>query len=274
MPETLNGARDVLDRLDARGVIDILVIAVIFFSLFLMVRGTTAMSVLRGIAILMVCAWAISSVLELQVLGFLVRNSLTAFLVATPIVFQQEIRRALERVGRLGIRALFVRQDYDLTVDSVVAAALELSREHHGGLIVLERETGLEEYIESGVRLDASPTPELIAGIFFPNSPLHDGALVIRENRLVAAGCTLPLAEKPVRGAGTRHRAAVGITERTDAVSVVVSEETGDVSVAFDGRLRQRLDEERLRSTLYAAMRGEAKPSLDGQRRGADRRVG
>lgn len=258
MSDITSGARDILDRLEPRDVVDILIIATIVFLIFLQIRGTTAVSVLRGIAIMLIAAWVISSLLDLRVLSFLVRNSLTGLLIAVPIVFQPEIRRALERVGRLGFRGVFTRNPaLDESIDDVVEAAAALARRRHGALIVLERDTGLQDYIETGVKLDASPTPELIEGIFYPNSPLHDGAVILRDNRIVAAGCTLPLGESLVRGSGTRHRAAVGITERTDAVSVVVSEETGNISVAFNGRLVPRLDEQRLRAILYSLVHGE-----------------
>ena len=154
-------------------------------------------------------------------------------------------------------RAWLGKPGYDAVIDAVAEAASNLARERHGALMVLERETGLQDYIDTGVRVDAAPSVELLRGIFFPNSPLHDGAVILRENRVVAACCTLPLAEESARGMmGTRHRAALGITERTDAVSVVVSEETGQVSVASNGRLSQRLDEVRLRATLQSILGG------------------
>ncbi len=258
-----DAVRDVLDRLDVRGVLDILIIGLIFFWLLVQVRGTTAMALLRGIAIMFAAAWAMSSVLDLQVLSFLLRNSLTGLLIAAPIVFQPEIRRALERVGRLGIRGLFAPPALDTSADSVVEAAAKLSRERHGALIIIERETGLQDYIDTGVSLDAAPTPELLEGIFFPNSPLHDGAVIMRENRIIAAGVTLPLAEHAVKGSGTRHRAALGISERTDAVSIVVSEETGNISVAYNGRLLTRLTPDRLRDEIA---RGRAISFVNGQR--------
>jgi len=261
-----DAVRDVLDRLDVRGVLDILIIGLIFFWLLVQVRGTTAMALLRGIAIMFAAAWAMSSVLDLQVLSFLLRNSLTGLLIAAPIVFQPEIRRALEQVGRLGIRGLFAPPALDTSADSVVEAAAKLSRERHGALIIIERETGLQDYIDTGVSLDAAPTPELLEGIFFPNSPLHDGAVIMRENRIIAAGVTLPLAEHAVKGSGTRHRAALGISERTDAVSIVVSEETGNISVAYNGRLLTRLTPDRLRDVLDEIARGRAISFVNGQR--------
>jgi diadenylate cyclase len=260
-----------LSRFDARAVVDILLIAVIIYWLLLLMRGTTAMSVLRGIAFVFIAVFVLARVFDLNVLNYLLTHSFVAVLIAIPIVFQPELRRALERLGRTR-RAWLGRPGYDAVIDAVTAAASSLARERHGALMVLERETGLEDYIDTGVRVDAAPSAELLRGIFFPNSPLHDGAVILRENRVVAACCTLPLAEESPRDAkGTRHRAALGITEQTDAVSVVVSEETGQVSVASNGRMSQRLDEVRLRATLQSILGGAWVKHTDGRERaGAD----
>jgi diadenylate cyclase len=257
MQDLLNTISENLSRLDWRAIIDILLIAAIIYWVLLLLRRTTAMSVLRGIAFVFVGVFLLARVFDLKVLTFLLRNSLIAVLIGIPIVFQPELRRALERLGRTGRRAWLGRPSYDQLIDAVAGAACNLSRARHGALIVLEGETGLEDYIDTGVRVDAAPSVELLQGIFFPNSPLHDGAVILRENRVVAAGCTLPLAGESGKGMlGTRHRAALGITELTDAVSVVVSEETGQVSVASNGRLSQWLDEKRLRATLQTILGG------------------
>ena len=257
MEGLLESIQEALSRLDVRSVIDILLIAAIIYWLLLSVRGTTAMSVLRGIAIVFIGAFLLARLLDLQVLSYLLRYSLIGVLIAVPIVFQPELRRALERLGRTGRRAWLGRPSYDAMIDAVTEAAANLSRQRHGALIVMERETGLEDYIDTGVRVDAAPSVGLLEGIFFPNSPLHDGAVIVRENRVVAAACTLPLTEDNRPGLmGTRHRAALGISERTDAVAVVVSEETGQVAVASNGRMAQRLDEGRLRATLESMLGG------------------
>ncbi len=265
MQEILNVIRDNLSRLDWHAVIDILVIAAIIYWVLLLLRRTTAMSVLRGIAFVFIGVFLLARVFDLEVVTFLLRNSLIAVLIGIPIVFQPELRRALERLGRTGRRAWLGHPSYDQVIDAVASAACNLSRARHGALMVLEGETGLEDYIDTGIRVDAAPSTELLQGIFFPNSPLHDGAVILRENRVVAAACTLPLAGESGKGMlGTRHRAALGISELTDAVSVVVSEETGQVSVASNGRLSQWLDEKRLRATLQSVLgvtpsrRGEA----------------
>jgi diadenylate cyclase len=257
MEDILQTVEESLSRVDARAIIEILLIAAVIYWLLLLIRGTTAMSVLRGIAFVFIGVFVLARTFDLGVLNFLLRNSLVALLVAIPIVFQPELRRALERLGRAGRRAWTGRLSYDTAIDAVVAASANMARRRQGALIVLERRTGLEDYIDTGVRIDAAPSVELLEGIFFPNSPLHDGAVILREDRVVAAACTLPLAEENRQGLrGTRHRAALGISERTDAVSIVVSEETGQMSVASDGRITQRLDGVRLRAILESILGG------------------
>jgi diadenylate cyclase len=247
----MNRVEDALGQFGPTSVVDVLIIAGIIYLVLLIMRGTTAVYLARGIVILLAMAFALVRVFELTVLEWLVRNSFPALLIAIPIIFQPEIRRFLARVGRTGRlgRALFPA--YDSVLDAVLEASENLSQRRHGALMVLERETGLEDYAETGVRLDATPSVELLEGLFYPNSPLHDGALIVRGDRVVAAGCTLPLSERADRGhMGTRHRAALGISERTDAVAVVVSEERGDISVAANGRMISRLEKPRLRAIL------------------------
>jgi diadenylate cyclase len=250
MGDFSNQLNDALDRLGPTDVLDIFVIALIIYSVFLFFRGTAAIALLRGAAILLLGAVILAQALNLEVLDFLIRNSLFGIIIAIPIVFQPEIRRALERVGRTGLRP-WARTGYDGLVDTVALTAMELAKERRGALIVFERETGLQRYVETGIPVDAMPTVELLEGIFFPNSPLHDGAVIVRENRIVAAACTLPMSEARLPGEmGMRHLAGLGVTEETDAVSLVVSEEAGTVAVAADGRVYARLDETRLRSLL------------------------
>jgi len=267
MQDFLDTISQNLSRFDARAAVDILLIAAIIYWVLLLLRGTTAMSVLRGIAVVFVGAFVLARVFDLRVLNYVLTHSFVAVLIAIPIIFQPELRRALERLGRTR-RAWLGRPSYDAVIDAVTGAACNLARERHGALMVLERETGLEDYIDTGVRVDAAPSVELLQGIFFPNSPLHDGAVILRENRVVAAACTLPLADERPRGMmGTRHRAALGITERTDAVSVVVSEQTGQMSVATNGRMWQRLDEGRLRATLQSILGSPWAQRGDGRQR-------
>ena len=267
MSDFLESLRDTLGELDARSAFDILLIAAIFYWVLLLARGTTAMNLLRGFAILLIAAFVLARLFDLRVLNYLLRNSLIGLAVAVPIVFQPELRRALERLGRSGVRAWLGRPGYETLIDVITDAARDLAERRHGALMVLERDTGLEDYIDSGVRVDATPSAELLEGIFFPRSPLHDGAVILRENRVVAAACTLPLSEDSFGGrVGLRHRAALGITERTDAISVVVSEETGDIAVASNGRLVPRLDEARLRATLASLLSQPVAAGLSGRR--------
>ncbi|MDP2950664.1 MAG: diadenylate cyclase CdaA [Chloroflexota bacterium] len=247
----INRIEDALGQFQPASVVDILIIAAIVYVALLLMRGTTAVYLMRGIVILLAVAFILVRLFELTVLDWLVRNSFPALLIAIPIIFQPEIRRFLERLGRTGRLGRALLPSYDSVLDAVIEASDNLSQRRHGALMVLERDTGLEDYADTGVRLDATPSVELLEGLFYPNSPLHDGAVVLRYNRVVAAACTLPLSERLDRGhIGTRHRAALGISERTDAVAIVVSEETGDISVAANGRMISRLEKARLRAIL------------------------
>lgn len=242
--------QDVFGRFEPLDALDILIIAFIIYWVFLLLRGTVAIALLRGAAITLVGAVILAQVLDLKVLNFVIRNSVTGLIIAAAVIFHPEIRRALERVGRTGLGVLG-RPSEDRVIDTVSAAAVHLARRHHGALIVFERDTGLQNYIESGVSIDAATSVELLTGLFFPNAPLHDGAAILRDNRVVAAGCALPLSETDLPSEmGLRHRAGLSVTEGTDAVSIMVSEETGTISVAAAGRLYTRLDEARLRGLL------------------------
>ncbi len=239
-------------RLDLSDVLDILLVALVFYMIFMLIRGTQAVQLLRGIIVLVIII-LVSTVLPLPAFKWLMRNSLTPLLVAIPVIFQPELRRGLERLGRAGGLINRPREAVvTLVVTEIARACRRLSEQGHGALIVLERNTGLQDYVDTGVRLDARVTADLILTIFFPNTALHDGAIIIREDRIAAGACVLPLTEhmRGERHMGTRHRAAVGITEQTDAISVVVSEETGTISVARNGRMVRRLDERRLRNIL------------------------
>ena len=255
MSDLLDSLRNNFEQFGPASAIDVIIISLIFFWVLMLLRGTTAMAVMRGAFILLIAAFLLGRVFDLRVLNFLIRNSFTGILIALPIIFQPEIRRALERVGRTGALAFGASPQYPETLEALLAASADMSRRKFGALVVMERDTGLQDYVETGIPVDAVASPELIEGIFYPNSPLHDGAVVLRGNRIVAAGCTLPLSENSPPGElGTRHRAGLGITERTDAVSLVVSEETGRVSVAADGRMYMRLDDARLRSLLESLL--------------------
>jgi diadenylate cyclase len=235
-----------------QNILDVLLVAVIFFLFLQLVRGTRAATLLRGIAILLILVWALSAVLNLRAFSWLLSRTLTALAVALPVIFQEELRHWLDRLGRsmplVGEEA--VREDErERIIDEIRDAARHLSRRRHGALIVLERETGLQEYIESGTLIDASLSSDLLQTIFFPGTTLHDGAVIIRGEQVVAAACTLPISAArhlPDRQMGLRHRASLGISEVSDAVTVVVSEETGRISVVVGGRFIRGIDANRL----------------------------
>jgi diadenylate cyclase len=245
----------VLSHVEGSDVIDILLVAIVFYLLFSLAQGTQAVQLLRGMVLVVLVVFLMSQLLPFRGFSWLVENALAPLLIAIPVIFQPELRRALERLGRTG--SLLIRrqeeQVIEQVVDEVVRAAHRLAGQRHGALIVFERETGLQEFIESGVGIDADVKAELLRTIFHPNTALHDKAVIIRNGRIVAASCMLPATHNPLYGGmGTRHRAAIGLTEESDALVVVVSEETGIISVAYNGRVVRRLDINRLRSVLLA----------------------
>lgn len=247
--------QDALEDFEAASVIDILAISILIYLILLLLKGTVAITLVRGIVIMVVGLVVLARVLNLTVVDWLLRNSFPALIIAIPVIFQAEIRRFLERIGRTGAWPWVGRGMLEDVVDIIAEALLAMSERRHGAIIVIERETGLEEYIATGERIDAECSTQLLQNIFFPNSPLHDGAVIIRENRVVAASCTLPLSERTDSGyQGTRHRAALGISERTDAVTVVASEETGNISIAANGRMISKLDGPRLRGILRSLL--------------------
>ncbi len=243
-----------LSALSPWDVLDIALVAGLIYTLLYVVRGTRAVQLLRGVLLLAPVAYLLLSQANLLASQWILKALLPGVLFAIPVVFQPELRRALERLGRAGV---ILRPTMDpTTAESVVAAiglaAEKLSELRHGALIVLERETGLDDLVERGVRMDAMLTSDLLLQVFFPHSPLHDGAVVVRGDRLAAARTVIPLADVPVSdpGLGTRHLAAVSISATSDALAVVVSEETGILSLARDGRLSRHLDASALASLL------------------------
>jgi uncharacterized protein (TIGR00159 family) len=261
-----------LAGLDWRSVVDILIVSLIVYWVMTLIQGTTAVMVLRGILLLLVVGWALAYFFNLTMLTWLLRNSIPALIIVMPILFQPELRRALEQVGRAGG---LLPHSPALTasahvVDVVAIAARRLAERRWGALIVLERDTGLGEYVETGVEIDGALSVELLLNVFFPNSPLHDGAVIVRGERVAAAGCVLPLADVHSSSThyGTRHRAALGITEATDAITVVVSEETGRISITNKGRLVGNLDEGKLRKVLGILFRPPVSDQLPSWIRG------
>lgn len=249
----LSDVREIIRQFDVSSAIDVALIAILVYIALRLVSGTRAMTQLRGAMLLVLVAVVTARIFDLEVIRFLIENSLTVLVIVAAIVFQPELRRLLDRLGRTGFRGLLDRTDYRNVAESLSRAAGRLSAQRHGALVVIERQTGLEDVIETGVRLDSRVTAELLTTIFFPNTALHDMAVVIRGERVVAAGCVLPLTSELSDGnrlLGTRHRAALGVTETTDAIAVVVSEETGAISVAVSRRLIPVADERRLQAVL------------------------
>lgn len=233
-------------------VLDVIIVAVLIYQVIRMTRKTRASQVFKGVGIMLV-AYAVSYQLKFQVLTWLLNYLVGSGAVVMVVIFQPEIRRALEQIGR---RTAIERGDRTTDegegVNGIVSAMLVLSRRKVGALIVLEGKTGLSDIVQSGTRIDSLISDGLLINIFEPNTPLHDGAVIIKNLRIVSAGCVLPLTENNMlsQELGTRHRAGLGVTEGTDAVSLIVSEETGTISMARGGRLTRYLDEAALRRIL------------------------
>jgi diadenylate cyclase len=259
----LNNLYFVFERLNWWNVVDLALVTTVFFAILLLLRDTQAIVLLRGAILLIVLVSLLTSFDVLPAFSWLVRNTLPALLLAIPVIFAPEIRRTLERLGRAGTimpASINVPNTQD-AITAVVSASARLSDRKHGALIAMQRTDSLEEYVRTGVSLKAVVTPELLLQVFYPNTPLHDGAVIINGNEMVAASCVMPLSasgvltRSPERQMGLRHRAALGISEVTDAVAVVVSEETGYISVVHGGRMIRRLDGERLENILRAFYR-------------------
>lgn len=238
-----------------KDIIDVGIVSYIIYKMILLVRGTRAVQLLKGIFIL-VAVWALSTWFNLYTLKWLMNQMFTFGIVSVLIIFQPELRRVLEQLGRGKLFARSYSLDRDVVneqIDGVIKAIRFMAERKIGALIVFERTTGLSELIESGIRMESRITSELLINIFTPNTPLHDGAVIIRSNQIMAAGCYLPLSENPFisKELGTRHRAAIGVSEVTDAISVTVSEETGQVSLSLGGMIVRDINEESLISKLF-----------------------
>lgn len=236
--------------------IDILLVALVIYGVFAFVRGTRAVQLLRGVIVFTLLIAVLSAtVVQLTGLGWLIATILPALLVAIPVIFQPELRRALEQLGQTGryIR-FFRRNESSYLITAIANACLRLSQRRYGALIVIEQDIGLQEYIDTGIVINAKPSPELLLTIFNKHTELHDGAVIVRGDRLEAAACVLPLSTRSLsdRQMGLRHRASLGISEVSDAIIVVVSEETGQVSIAHNGRIIRRQDPARLETILTA----------------------
>jgi len=250
----MTGFFSIFSRFSLLSALDVLLVAAVFYGLLRLFRGTQAVQLLRGILVVVLLIFVITSQLQLPAFSWLVGNSLPAVLVAIPVIFQPELRRALERLGRAA-PLMFGREEQraPYLIEQLSRTALELSARRHGAIIVLEGETGLQDYADTGVPIDGRVTGRLLLSIFYPGTALHDGAVIVRGDRIVAASSVLPLTERTLSDTlGTRHRAAIGITEQSDALAIVVAEETGIISIARRGTIARRLDEKRLGRVLEA----------------------
>ena len=236
------------------GAIEILILWIGFYYTILFFRGTRSAQVLSGLVALVLLLVLVTRLLHLDILNWILQRFSVYLAIALLIIFQPEIRRALAELGKQNMFGSSVPERE--TVDAIVEAATLLSSRKIGALVAVERKIGTRGIMETGKPIDARVTAELLSGLFFPRTPLHDGGVIIRDNRIAYAGCVFPLSHQPQisRAVGTRHRAAVGITEESDAIVVVVSEETGAMSIAFNGRLTRGVDEDRLRRTLTAVL--------------------
>lgn len=231
--------------------LDVLLVAFVFYELLQFLRGTHALQMALGAVLLVMLYWT-SQWFHLQALSWLLQNVLPYAAFGIIVVFQAEIRKVLAHIGKTPFLGTFGSRKTEEVADEVVLAATTLAASQTGAIIVLEREMGLRSYIETGIGLDAIVTYDLLVSIFNPNTPLHDGAVVIQANRIAAAACFLPLTVNPElsRTLGSRHRAAIGVTEDTDAVAVVVSEETGIISLVAGGKIRRGFDGRSLKQAL------------------------
>ncbi len=243
-----------LQSIDAKSLLDIALVALLIFGGTFLARGTQALPLLRGVMVVVITVGVLSSLLDLIAFNWVLRNMLTATAVAIPIIFQPELRRLMERVGRasLGFRQNTLTER-EAVIDAICQATGRLSERRHGALIVLERGDILDEFVDTGITMDSMLSPQLLLTIFWPKTELHDGAVILRGNRILAAACVLPLTSSrhlSDRKLGTRHRASLGMSEVSDAVVVTVSEETGQISVSTRGRMIRNLDARRLSTYL------------------------
>lgn len=252
--------------------LDILLVAGAFYAVLVILRGTQAVNLMRGVVVLIVAVVVLSGALRLRAISWLLRAMLPALLLAFPVIFQPEIRRALDRLGRAGTWLNFYKRDENIAaiVEVLVAACMEMSGLQQGALIVIERTGGLQEFVDGGVKLDAALSVALLKQIFHKDTPLHDGAVVLRGDRVAAAACVLPLAVSArvtnLRF-GLRHRAALGISELGDAVAVVVSEETGSVSIVHNGLIDNDLSASELRAGLLMHYGNQSENGKDARRK-------
>lgn len=244
-------------------IIDVLLVAFVIYKLIMIIRGTKAVQLLKGIFVI-IAVWFLSSFFGLNTLQWLMNQALTWGFLAIIIIFQPELRRALEQLGRGRLFSRSAVPEEEMltkTIDEIVKSISYMGKRRIGALLSIERETGMGDYIETGIPLYARVSSELLINIFIPNTPLHDGAVIVKENEIKAAACYLPLSESPFisKELGTRHRAALGISEVTDSLTIVVSEETGNISLTKNGELYRNLSIEALKEMLTEELSTSAK---------------
>ncbi|MDH3974642.1 MAG: diadenylate cyclase CdaA [Deltaproteobacteria bacterium] len=246
-----------------RDTLDILVVAFIIYRVLLLIQGTRAVQMLKGFSVIFL-VYFISQKAELLILHWILTNFLSSIILVIIVIFQHDIRRALTRVGTVPFFTYSETVDESRVIDEIMKAAVSLANKKIGALIVLEREIGLKDYVDIGVKLDAAVNKEVLHSIFLPNSPIHDGAIIIQDGRITAAGALLPLTANPVfdKSLGTRHKAAMGLTEETDAVVIVVSEERGRTSIVEGGIITQDLDTNILKENLLRHFRKKGHKGL------------
>ncbi|WP_234123193.1 diadenylate cyclase CdaA [Clostridium hydrogenum] len=252
--DIVNITEGALKNISIWSVMDILVVSFIFYKAYMLIKETRAEQLLKGIVLIVVLI-PISEILNLTMLNWILQRTITIGVLSIIIIFQPEIRRALEKLGRTAFSENHVLENVEETekiIDQVVNCAESLSETRTGALIILEQETGLEDIIATGTRIDAIVSSALLENIFVVNTPLHDGATIIRNGRIIAAGCFLPLTANNDlnKKLGTRHRAGIGISENSDALVIIVSEETGNISLAINGKLTRNYNKEKLKSLL------------------------
>jgi len=242
---------EILRQFRWQDILDILIVSLLLYRLLLFIKGTKAVQMLIGVGVLMAAA-AVSSYTGLYTMDWILQSFWAQIVIALIVLFQPEIRRALARMGETPFFQSFTSAEELKSLEEIVKATIALANRKIGALIVIERDTSLNEFVEIGTALDAKVTREILLSIFHPSSPIHDGAVVIKGNRIVAAGCFLPimLSSEVDKTLGTRHRAGLGLTEETDAVAIIISEETGGISMAVGGKLETHLDMETLRDIL------------------------
>jgi diadenylate cyclase len=247
----LNFITDILKEIRWQDIIDIAIVTFVFYRLLLLIKGTRAFHMLMGLVVLFV-TFVISRWAGLYTLDWLIQSFGSYIVLALIILFQPEIRKALAQMGQNPLTQRLIQMEKSKYIEEIIRASVSMASKKIGAIIVIERNTELKDLVEMGIQLDARITRELLTSIFLPYSPIHDGAVIIKGDRIAAAGCFLPLtlSADVSKALGTRHRAAIGVTEETDAVVIVVSEETGDISVSIDGNIMRKLDTSALRRVL------------------------